>query len=55
MSIQEGPAFSAVIVGGGIGYLLFDKTANLPMSIAVGLAIAVADYVLLVWIRSFKK
>jgi len=55
MKLQEGPAFGALIIGSGLAYLFYRKTQNLLLAAGVGIAVALADYLLLVWIQSFKK
>jgi len=55
MTIKEGPAFGALLIGGGIGYLFFQKTQRLDLSIGVGVFIYVLDYVVLDWLSRFKK
>ncbi len=55
MKLQEGPLFGALIIGGGVGYLMLRKTGSLPAALALGMGVAAADYMLLVWIQSFKK
>ena len=55
MRLQEGPAFGALIIGGGFGYFLYMKTQNVLLAASVGIAVALADYILLVWINNFKK
>jgi len=55
MKLQEGPAFGAMIIGSGLAYLIWAKSRNLPLAIGAGVAIALADYLLLIWIQSFKK
>lgn len=55
MKIQEGPAFGALIIGCGVGYLTHTKTHNMPLAIFLGLAVAVADYVLVLVIKRVTK
>jgi len=55
MKLQEGPAFGALIIGCGVTYLFYRKTQNLLLAAGVGIAVALADYLLLLWIQSFKK
>ncbi len=54
MKIEEGPAFGALIIGIGVTYLVNQKTQNLTLALAVGLGVAIADYVLILLIRKFK-
>lgn len=56
MKIEEGPAFGAVLIGTGVGFLIWQKYQNLGMAIAIGLGLAIADYVFLWAIKKiFKK
>jgi hypothetical protein len=55
MKLQEGPAFGALIIGAGVAYLVQHKTDNLFLAAGVGFTVAIADYILVVWIQSFKK
>lgn len=55
MKIQEGPAFGAIIIGCGVGYLTYTKTNNTPLAILLGLAVAIADYVLILVIKRVTK
>ena len=53
MKLQEGPLFGAIIIGGGIGFFIYQKTQNLSLSLAAGAGIIIADYALVVLIKSF--
>jgi len=55
MKLQEGPAFGALIIGCGVAYLVHRKTQNILLAAGAGIAVAFADYILLIWIQSFKK
>jgi len=55
VKLQEGPAFGALIIGGGFAYFLYGKTQNILLAAGVGIVVAVADYFFLVWINNFKK
>lgn len=55
MKVQEGPAFGAMIIGGGLGYLISEKTGNIPLATLAGLAIGVVDYFAVIWIADFMK
>lgn len=55
MKLQEGPAFGALIIGAGLGYLLYNRTQNALLAAGAGIAVALADYFFLIWIQSFKK
>ena len=52
MKLQEGPAFGALIIGGGVGYLLIRAGKPVWMGLAVGLAVGIADYAVLVFLKS---
>ncbi len=56
MRYEEGPAFGAFIIGVGIAFLVYQRTASLPLALLVGAGLAIADYVLVTWIKNrFKK
>lgn len=55
MKIQEGPAFGALIIGVGLGYMVVRQTQNILLAVPAGIAVALIDYVFLIWIASFKK
>jgi F0F1-type ATP synthase assembly protein I len=55
MKIEEGPAFSGLVIGGGIGFLLYNKTQNLPLAMAVGFLVGVTDYALILLVRRFTN
>lgn len=55
MKLQEGPLLGAVIIGGGIGYLIYGKTNNPLLAIVSGVALAIADYVLVITLKYNKK
>ena len=55
VTLQEGPAFGALIIGAGLAFLVWSKTQNIMYGVAAGIAVALADYFLLTWISSFKK
>lgn len=55
MKLQEGPAFGALIIGFGVGYLVWHETQSVFYSVTATIAVAFADYFFLIWIQSFKK
>ena len=56
MKLEEGPLFGALIIGGGIGFLVWQKYQNPGLAIAVGLGLVVADYAFLLIVKKiFKK
>jgi hypothetical protein len=55
MKLQEGPAFGALIIGMGFAFFINQKTSNIALALGAGVAIGVADYVFLIWIRRFTK
>ncbi len=56
MKLQEGPAFGALIIGTGVAFLVWQKTAKPGMAIGAGLLVAIADYILVIAIKKlFKK
>ncbi len=55
MKLQEGPLFGALIIGFGIGFLTFNKTNNIGLGVLLGLAVSIADYVLIMVIKAVTK
>jgi len=56
VKLEEGPAFGALIIGSGVGFLVWQKWQNPMLAIAVGVGLAIADYVFLIAIKKiFKK
>lgn len=55
MKLQEGPLFGALIIGFGVGFLTFKKTNNIGLAILLGLAVCIADYVLIMVIKTVTK
>lgn len=55
MKLQEGPAFGALIIGCGVGYLTYKKTNNSSLAVLLALGIAIADYVLVLVIKGITK
>ena len=55
MKLQAGPLFGALIIGCGLAYLVHERTQNLLLAAGAGIAVALADYVVLLWIDKFKK
>jgi len=52
MKLQEGPAFGAMIIGSGIGFLIVRAGHPIWMGLAAGLVIGVIDYAVLVFLKS---
>lgn len=56
MKLDEGPLFGALIIGAGIGFLVWQKWQNPALAIGVGAALAIADYFFLILVKKvFKK
>ncbi len=56
MKIDEGPAFGAILIGGGVGFLVWQKYHNFGLALAVGLGLTIADYIFVVALKNmFKK
>ena len=55
MKLQEGPAFGAALICCGLAYFLHRSGKPLALSLLVGVAVGVADYVLLVWLKRRGK
>jgi len=56
MKLEEGPLFGALIIGVGVGFLVWQKTSNLLLAVGIGIGLCVADYVLLIAIKKiFNK
>lgn len=53
--ISEGMIFGAIIIGVGVGFLMWQKTSQPFLSLAVGAAVAIADLIILLLIARFKK
>lgn len=51
MKLQEGPVFGALIIGIGVAFLFYKKTNNIVQAIGLGAVIAIADYVLVLFIK----
>jgi len=48
---REGPAFGAVIIGGGLAYLMNGKGFPLWQALLAGAALGIADYLFIVFIQ----
>lgn len=55
MTLKEGPLLGAVIIGAGVGFLVFQKFDILLYALGAGLAVGVGDYVLLGWVDRWRK
>jgi len=55
MKIQEGPFFGAALIFAGVTYLVYRKTQNIILAFAIGLGVAIADYLLVIWFNQFKQ
>lgn len=55
MKIEEGPAFGALIIGSGVGLLVWQKYGDPFLAVGVGVGIALADYAFLIAIKKFSK
>lgn len=55
MKLQEGPLFGALIIGIGVGYLVYSKTQNFMYAALAGIGLAVVDYIFLMWIKKLTK
>jgi hypothetical protein len=54
MRIQEGPAFSGLIIGMGLAFLINNQTGNLPLALFAGVGVGLADYFILAWVNNRK-
>ncbi len=52
MKLQEGPVFGALLVGCGVGYLMYQKTQNAGLAVLAAAGITTAGYMLEVWLKS---
>ena len=52
MKIQEGPAFGALLIGGGLAFFLNRAGKPIWFSLLVGASVGLADYILIVWLKS---
>ncbi len=55
MKFQEGPAFSAAIIGIGLGVMIWKSTGQFLLAVLAGLVIAGADYFFLIWVIALTK
>lgn len=55
MKLQEGPMFGALLVGCGIGYLLYQKTGNAGLAVLAAAGITVAGYSLEVGLKRLLR
>lgn len=56
MALREGPAFGALIIGGGLAFLMNEKGFPLWQSLGAGIGVGVADYLFIVFIQErFRK
>jgi hypothetical protein len=55
MKLEAGPVFSAVLIGGGIGYMVFKKTGNPLYGIGTAVAICAGEYLFLIWSNSLRN
>ena len=53
MNIQEGPAFGALIIASGVGYLIWEKTRQLSMAVGIGIIVGILDYVLVLAVKKY--
>ncbi len=52
MKLQYGPAFGAAMIAIGLVFLLNNAGKPIWLSLLVGAGAGIADYVLLVWLKS---
>jgi len=52
VKLQEGPAFGALIIGCGVAFLIYKKTNNIIQALGIGAVTAIADYGLILVIKS---
>lgn len=45
----------AVLIGSGFAYFIYQKNQNLLLAGLIGLGIAIADYVVLIWAQKFNR
>ncbi len=56
MKLNEGPAFGALIIGVGVGFLVWQRWQSPALAIGAGVGVAVADYIFLIFLKKvFKK
>lgn len=56
LPFREGPAFGALIIGGGLAFLMNGKGFPLWQSLGAGVVIGLADYLFIVFIQErFRK
>lgn len=55
MKIDQGPAFGALIIGSGVGLLVWQKYGDPLLAVGIGAGLAIADYAFLMAIKRFSK
>ena len=55
MQLEEGPLLSALIIGAGVGFLIFQKFENPLYGLGAGLTVGLGDYLILSWINTLRK
>lgn len=56
LPFREGPAFGALIIGGGLAFVLNEKGFPLWQALGAGMALGLADYLFIVFIQErFRK
>jgi hypothetical protein len=46
---------SALIIGAGVGFLVFQRFENPIYGLGAGLAVGLADYFVLSWVNSWRQ
>ncbi len=52
---SAGALFGAILIGAGVGYMIYRQSGDAVKAVAIGAAVGIADYVLLGFIHSLKK
>ena len=55
MKLKEGPFLGALIIGAGVGFLVYQKFENSLYGLAAGLAVGIGDYLILEWVDRWRK
>ena len=53
MKLQEGPLFGALIIGAGVGFLLYQRNGDLSIAILAAVVLTVLGYGVEVLVRKF--
>jgi len=55
MKLEPGHVFSAVLIGGGVGYLIYKKTGSVGYGIGAAILLCLGEFFFLRWSDSLRK